>query len=104
MGISLSGVIFPLLPIIMTVVFIQITLKNKEILGKNNTNGHNMFSSRYVIILAISILSIVIYSIVEVSNFFLNFSVSNEMNYLGPTVIIYSFSLAILFYKMPMVK
>ncbi len=104
MGISLSGVIFPLFPIIATVVFIKITLKNKEILGKNNTNGHNMFPSRYVIILAISILSIVIYSIVEVLNFFLNFSVSNEMNYLGPTVIIYSLSLSILFYKMPMVK
>ena len=101
---TLLKVILPLIPIIMSLVFIQITLKNKGILGKNNTNINSVFPSRYTIILAISILSIVIYSIIEVSNFFLNFSVSVEIDYLGPTAIIYSFSLSILFYKIPMIK
>ena len=82
----------------------KIAIKNKVNLIKKNERYPNMIPSRYAVILVISIFSIILYSMVEVLNFSLSFTEMNEINYLYPVAIVYSFSYAALSYGIPNVK
>ena len=88
----------------VTLMFINIAIRNKENLIKKNEKYPNITPSRYAVIWAISILYIIIYSIIGVLNILLNFTEMNEFNYLSPVVIVYSFSVSALFYGVPDVK